>query len=92
MRKLGSKARLAAVAALCSLAVAGAAFSQTGPGGPYVEIRTYTDAAGEVIGMQLISRGCADPQPAGWGVWSGPYTVDRGRCFVIAPPGGGEQN
>ncbi|QWP77568.1 hypothetical protein J5226_03935 [Lysobacter sp. K5869] len=79
----------AAALAVCSLALAGAALSQPGP---YVEIRTYTDNAGNTIGMQLISRGCADPQPPGWGVWSGAYTVDRGRCFVIAPPGGGEQN
>lgn len=89
MSKLRKKGMFAAAAALCSLLLAGAAVSQPGP---YVEIRTYTDAGGNTIGVQLISRGCRDPQPTGWGVWTGPYTVDRGRCFVIAPPGGGEVN
>lgn len=89
MRMFPTRWTLAAALALCLAGAAGGALSQPGP---YVEIRTYADAAGNVVGVQLISRGCADPQPPGWGVWTGAYTVDRGRCFVVAPPGGGEPN
>lgn len=89
MRKLCNKWMFAAAAAVCFAGVTGSAVSQTGA---YVEIRIYSDGAGNVVGVQYISRGCADPQPSGWGLWAGSFTVTRGRCFVIAPPGGGEVN
>lgn len=71
---------------------AGAAVSVWAQPGPYVEIRTYRDNQGQIVGVDYISRGCADPQPSGWGVTTGSYTVDRGRCFVIAPGPGGPLN
>lgn len=89
MRKLCNKWTFAAAVAVCFAGLAGSAVSQTGA---YVEIRTYVDGAGNVIGARYISHGCADPQPAGWGVWAGQFSIARGRCFVIAPPGGGEVN
>lgn len=86
MRKRNKQWTFAAGAAVLAIAgVAAPAFSQPGA---YVEIRTYADSAGNVRGVQYISRGCVDPQPAGWGLWSGSFTTQRGTCFRIAPPGG----
>ncbi|MEH6419866.1 hypothetical protein [Pseudomonas sp. CGJS7] len=89
MQKGYTKRILATAALAASLSAIFAATAQTNA---HVEIRTYRDNTGQVIGVQYISRGCADPQPTGWGVTTGPYSVDRGRCFVIAPPGGGPVN
>lgn len=89
MNQFRMKWRLTTAALVLSTGVALSASAQSGA---HVEIRTYRDNQGQIVGMEYINRGCTDPQPIGWGVTTGSYSVDRGRCFVIAPGDGGPLN